>query len=132
DPKLMRAYYLRGLAAAKTGHYKQALADFDDRVKRDPSARDAALEIARVHLAIGDASGARDTLKKLKSQDPRALEAQLGLAIIDYQVDHNLRTAEAELAPLLADLGEGRLTPLKVRALVHGAAMAREMGDLPK
>ena len=132
DPKLQRAYYLRGLAAAKTGHYKQALTDFDDRVKRDPTARDAALEIARVHLGIGDPSGARDTLKKLKAQDPRAQEAQLGLAIIDYQVDHNLRTAEAELAPLISDLGDGRLTPLKVRALVHGAAMAREMGDLPK
>ena len=82
DPKLQRAYYLRGLAAAKTGHYKQALADFDDRVKRDPSARDAALEIARVHLAFGDAAGARDALRKLKAQDPRAQEAQLGLAVI--------------------------------------------------
>lgn len=131
NPKLERAYYLRGLAAARTGHFKQALADFEDRVKRDPGAREAAMEVAKVHLATGDPVGARAELQHLREKDPRAAEALLTLGIIDYQLDHNLRAAEAQLAPLLNALPpQGPLSPLQVRMLVHGAAIAREAGEL--
>ena len=133
NPNLQRAYYLRGLAAAKTGHDKQALKDFADRVKRDGSARDAALGIARVYAAVGDTTRARETLRTLQKEDPKAVEAQLLLATLDYQIDHNLRTAEAELAPLLDKIPkEGALSPVQLRILVHAAALAREVGETSK
>ena len=131
NPKLQRAYFLRGLASEKTGHYRQALTDFADRVKRDPGARDAALEIAKLHVAIGDAPAAHATLQKILANDPHAAAARLALAVVDYQVDHNLRGAAAELAKLLADVpGAGPLQPLDLRILVHAATVARESGDL--
>ncbi len=131
DPKLRRAYYYRGLAAERVGHYAAAVKDFQKRLDLDPDARRSLVEIAKIYVSVGEVAQAKKVLAQVLQKEPGAPDAILAQATIAYQLDHSPQQAENLLDALLNGDSKPK-DPIAVAALVHGAAITREKGDLAK
>jgi predicted Zn finger-like uncharacterized protein len=131
DPKLRRAYYYRGLAAERVGHYAKAIADFRKRLEIDPDARRSLIEIARVDVMVGEVPQAKSALATVIANDPYAYDAKLALAVIGYQLDHADKAADGQLESMITADTKPK-EPVLLSALVHQATIARERGDLKR
>ena len=126
NPRLLRAYYYRGLAAERVGHYASAKRDFEKRLSLDPDAARAQLELARLDVLVGDVAQAKKDL--LRQGVPVSQEARLLQAKIELELEHANGSAEADLQSIL-DADPPAPKVVQADALVAGAALAREKGD---
>ncbi len=130
DPKLKRAYFFQAQLAAIQGNYKEATRALERRLELDADQWEAAEELARLLLDVGEVAKAKKVLESAKAAAPRAGRPRLGLAILAYQHLGDLPGASADLTALIDDpeIAKGD----KADALVHLAAIQRMQGDLDK
>src|SRR5262249_33140559 len=63
-------YFNRGLHYAKSQHYKEAVADFDQAIKLKPDFRNAYFVRGAVKQVMGDQTGGDADIAKAKELDP--------------------------------------------------------------
>ncbi len=119
-PNNAGARYLAGLAASQLGDFDRAISELREAVRVDPGATDAALVLARLHLARHDYADARGFAQKyLQSQTGYEVEALVILARAARGLD------KVDLArEILAKLRDQYRRPLE--AAVQLAALERE------
>ena len=127
DPKLKRAYFFQAQLAAIQGNYKEATRALERRLELDPDQWEAAEELARLLVDVGDPQRAKKVLEAAKAAAPHAGRPRLGLAMLAYQHLNDLKGAEEQLQSLIDDpeIPRGE----KTDALVHLAALQRINGD---
>lgn len=127
DPKLKRAYFFQAQLAAIQGNYKEATRALERRLELDADQWEAAEELARLLVDVGDPQRAKKVLEAAKIAAPHAGRPRLGLAMLAYQHLNDLKGAEDQLQGIIDDpeLPRGE----KTDALVHLAAIQRINGD---
>lgn len=130
DPKLKRAFFFQAQLATSQGNYKAATAALERRLELDADQWEAAEELARLLVDVGDPAKAKKVLEAAKAAAPRAGRPRLGLAILAYQHLGDLKGAEEALTGIIDDpeLPRGE----KTDALVHLSAIQRIQGDPAK
>ncbi|MFZ5440986.1 MAG: tetratricopeptide repeat protein [Myxococcota bacterium] len=128
DPKLKRAYFFQAQLAAIEGNYREATRALERRLELDADQWEAAEELARLLLDVGETTRARKVLEAAKAAAPRSARARIGLAVLSYQHQGDLSGAAAELSAVVDDPEYGK--PEKADALVHLAAIQRMKGEL--
>ena len=73
-PKLIAAYFFRGLTYAQTGRCRLAIADFTAVIRLDPKDADAYWSRHTCKAELGDAAGADADRKAAMAIDPRIEE----------------------------------------------------------
>jgi|APLak6261679142_1056127.scaffolds.fasta_scaffold00017_24 predicted Zn finger-like uncharacterized protein len=130
DPKLKRAYFFQAQLAAIQGSYKEATRALERRLELDADQWEAAEELARLLLDVGEVAKAKKVLEAAKAAAPRAGRPRLGLAMLSYQHLNDLNGAAAEITALVDDPEIAKVE--KADALVHLAAIQRMQGDVDK
>lgn len=130
DPKLKRAYFFQAQLAAIQGNYREATRALERRLELDADQWEAAEELARLLLDVGETARARKVLESAKAAAPRSARARIGLAVLSYQHQGDLNGAAAELSSVADDPEYGK--PEKADALVHLATVQRIQGDAEK
>ncbi|MDP3152569.1 MAG: tetratricopeptide repeat protein [Archangium sp.] len=130
DPKLKRAYFFQAQLAAIQGNYKEATRALERRLELDADQWEAAEELARLLVDVGDAPKAKKVLEAAKAAAPRAARPRLGLAILAYQHLNDSKGAEEQLTAIVDDAEVPRGE--KTDALVHLATIQRIAGDADK
>ncbi len=130
DPKLKRAYFFQAQLAAIQGNYKEATRALERRLELDADQWEAAEELARLLVDVGDAPKAKKVLEAAKAAAPRAARPRLGLAILSYQHLNDPKGAEEQLTAIVDDAEVPRGE--KTDALVHLATIQRIAGDADK
>ncbi len=130
DPKLKRAYFFQAQLAAIQGNYKEATRALERRLELDADQWEAAEELARLLVDVGDPQRAKKVLEAAKTAAPHAGRPRLGLAMLAYQHLGDLKGAEEQLQGIIDDpeLPRGE----KTDALVHLATIQRINGDPDK
>ncbi len=127
DPKLKRAYFFQAQLAAIQGNYKEATRALERRLELDADQWEAAEELARLLVDVGELQKAKKVLEAAKAAAPRAGRPRLGLAMLAYQHLGDFKGAEELLTGIIedAELPRGE----KMDALVHLATVQRINGD---
>jgi tetratricopeptide (TPR) repeat protein len=127
DPKLKRAYFFQAQLAAIQGNYKEATRKLERRLELDADQWEAAEELARLLVDVGEPMRAKKVLEAAKAAAPRAARPRLALAMLGYQHLGDLKGAEEQLTAIIddAEVPKGD----KADALVHLAAIQRIQGD---
>ncbi|MFO0599191.1 MAG: tetratricopeptide repeat protein [Myxococcaceae bacterium] len=130
DPKLKRAYFFQAQLAAIQGNYKEATRALERRLELDADQWEAAEELARLLVDVGELPRAKKVLEQAKAANPKSARPRVGLATLAYQHLGDLNGAAAEFASIAddAEIARGE----KADALVHLAAIQRMQGDLDK
>ncbi len=130
DPKLKRAYFFQAQLAAIQGNYKEATRALERRLELDADQWEAAEELARLLVDVGDAPKAKKVLEAAKVAAPRAARPRLGLAMLAYQHLNDSKGAEEQLTAIVDDAEVPRGE--KTDALVHLATIQRIAGETEK
>lgn len=130
DPKLKRAYFFQAQLAAIQGNYKEATRALERRLELDADQWEAAEELARLLLDVGEIPKAKKVLENAKAAAPRAGRPRLGLAMLAYQHMGDLAGAATELQALNDDPEIAKVE--KADVLVHLATIQRIQGDADK
>ena len=127
DPKLKRAYFFQAQLAAIQGNYKEATRALERRLELDADQWEAAEELARLLVDVGEPLKARKVLEGARAAAPRAGRPRLGLAMLAYQHLGELKGAEEQLTALVDDpeIPRGE----KTDAMIHLATVQRIQGD---
>ena len=128
-PKERGVLLVKGAALLKLGRIAEARAAFEQREKLVPEDPTAALKLAELDVSIGRFHRARARLGAAEKSSPKSIDLQLLHAMLAYQIDGDLPAARKELAGLLAQPLDPRH---KLRVLVHAAAVAEELRQLPE
>lgn len=130
DPKLKRAYFFQAQHSAQVGKYRDAIASLEKRLELDKDQWEAAEELARLYVDVGEVPKAKKVLEAAKAAAPGAARPRLGLAMLSYQVLGDTAGAGEQLTALLGDaeIRKGE----RADALVHLAAVERLQGDAAK
>ncbi|MEW6434594.1 MAG: tetratricopeptide repeat protein [Myxococcota bacterium] len=127
DPKLKRSYFFMAQLSATQGRYKDAIAHLEKRLELDKDQWEAAEELARLYVDVGELTRAKKVLEAAKAAAPRSGRPRIGLAILAYQHLGDVKGAEALLTPLVDDREIARSE--RADALVHLAILSRLAGD---
>ena len=127
DPKQKRSYFFMAQLAAMQGRYKDAIANLERRLELDKDQWEAAEELARLYVDVGEVAKAKKVLEAARAAAPRNGRPRLGLAILAYQHLGDLSGAQALLQALVDDRETARGE--RADALVHLAILARMQGD---
>jgi tetratricopeptide (TPR) repeat protein len=130
DPKLKRAYFFQAQLAAIQGNYKEATRALERRLELDADQWEAAEELARLLVDVGELPKAKKVLENAKAAAPRAGRPRLALAMLAYQHLGDLAGAATELQALVDDPEIAKVE--KADVLVHLAAIQRIQGDADK
>jgi cellulose synthase operon protein C len=130
DPKLKRAYLFQARQAALTGNYKEATQAFERRLELDPDQWEAAHELARLLVDVGETTKARKGLEASRAAFPAAIPPRLLLAMLSYQHLGDLNSANTELSAMaaMADLKPQE----KADILLHLGTVQRLAGDFDR
>lgn len=128
DPKIKRSYFFMAQLAASQGRYKDAISNLERRLELDKDQWEAAEELARLYVDVGEVTKAKKVLEAAKAAAPRSGRPRLGLAMLAYQHLGDLNGAQAQLQALVDDREISRSE--RADALVHLAILARLSGDL--
>ena len=130
DPKLKRAYFFQAQLAAIRGNYKEATLALERRLELDADQWEAAEELARLLIDVGEPLKAKKVLEAAKAAAPRAGRPRLGLAMLAYQHLNDLKGGADQLQAIIDDgeIPKGE----KTDALVHLATIQRIQGDAAK
>ena len=130
DPKLKRAYFFQAQLATIQGNYKEATRALERRLELDADQWEAAEELARLMVDVGEPAKAKKVLEAAKAAAPHAGRPRLGLAILAYQHLNDLKGGEEQLTGIIDDpeIPKGE----KADALVHLATIQRIQGDAAK
>lgn len=130
DPKLKRSYFFQARLAAAMGRYRDAIGNLEKRLELDADQWEAADELARLYVEVGEFAKAREVLETALKAAPRNAKARIALAKLGYQhsgeVSFAIDTLNAVIADKEmsnADLGD---------AYSHLAAAHRVAGDLTR
>ncbi|MEW5743522.1 MAG: tetratricopeptide repeat protein, partial [Myxococcota bacterium] len=127
DPKIKRSYFFMAQLAASQGRYKDAVANLERRLELDKDQWEAAEELARLYVDVGEVPKAKKVLEAAKAAAPRSGRPRLGLAILSYQHLGDSAGAQAALQALVDDKEITRGE--RADALLHLAILARLAGD---
>lgn len=127
DPKLKRSYFFMAQLAASQGRYKDAIGHLERRLELDKDQWEAAEELARLYVDVGELQKAKKVLEAAKAAAPHSGRPRLGLAILAYQHQGDASGAQAQLQALVDDKEIARSE--RADALVHLATLARLGGD---
>lgn len=127
DPKQKRSYFFMAQLSATQGRYKDAIANLERRLELDKDQWEAAEELARLYVDVGEVPKAKKVLEAAKAAAPRSGRPRIGLAMLAYQHLGDPRGAEAILQPIVDDREVARSE--RADALVHLAILARLAGD---
>ena len=130
DPKLKRAFFFQAQLAAIQGNYKEATRALERRLELDADQWEAAEELARLLVDVGDLPRAKKVLEAAKTAAPRAGRPRLLLALLAYQHLNDFKGAEEQLTAIIDDAELPRAD--KADALVHLATIQRIQGDPAK
>jgi tetratricopeptide (TPR) repeat protein len=129
DPKFDGARYLIGLIYLRKNDSEQALKAFNEALSLNPASREAALQVAKLHLSSGRADLALPLVEGLVTRQPDDLEAKLTLVRALLQksnpTSEDLKRAETEAASILAK------APASGDAQAVVGAVAAVKKDLP-
>jgi tetratricopeptide (TPR) repeat protein len=130
DPKLKRGYFFQAKLAISQGRYKEAADVLERRLELDKDQWEAAEELARLYVEVGEPARARKVLEAAKAAAPTAGRPRLSLAILAYQ---HLNEASLATEQLLA-LTQDKEVPSteRAQAWVHLAAIYRAGGETQK
>ena len=76
------AYFNRGLSHQRTSQYKEAIADYDEVLKRDPAFGSALTNRGKVYFSLGDLERALADLDQAIATDPKDYKAYGTRALI--------------------------------------------------
>lgn len=127
DPKLKRAYFFQARLAASQGKYDQAINALTQRLQLDADQWEAAEELARLWVDVGEPARAKKVLETTVSSDPHAVRPRMALAVLRYQHLGALEEAAADFKAIDADADASRAE--KSEALVHLATIQRLRAD---
>lgn len=127
DPKLKRSYFFMAQLSASQGRYKDAIANLERRLELDKDQWEAAEELARLYVDVGEVAKAKKVLEAARAAAPRSGRPRIGLAMLAYQHQGDARGAEAILQPIVDDREIARSE--RADALVHLAILSRLAGD---
>jgi tetratricopeptide (TPR) repeat protein len=127
DPKLKRSYFFMAQLAASQGRYKEAVSYLERRLELDKDQWEAADELARLYVDVGEVAKAKKVLEAAKAAAPRSGRPRLGLAMLSYQHMGDSGGAQAALQALVNDKEITRAE--RADALLHLAILARLSGD---
>lgn len=130
DPKLKRAYFFQAQLSAIQGNYKEATRALERRLELDADQWEAAEELARLLIDVGEVPRAKKVLEAAKAAAPKSGRPRLGLAVLQYQHLGDLNGAATEFTALVDDAEVARGE--KADALIHLAAIQRMQGDTDK
>jgi predicted Zn finger-like uncharacterized protein len=130
DPKAKRAYFFQAQLAAIQGNYKEATRALERRLELDADQWEAAEELARLLIDVGDVPRARKVLEAAREASSNAPRPRLDLAILAYQHQGDLKAADEQLNALIADAEVPKLS--KADAMVHLATIQRLQGQPDK
>lgn len=129
EPTLKRAYLAQAHLNLSLGRYSEAIAGLNKRIELDPAQWDASDALARLYVDIGEVAKAKALYASVQQADPLSFRARLALAVLAYQHENQLDSAQAQLAAIVADEDKLEARQL-VEALGHFAAVKRLNGDL--
>lgn len=130
DPKLKRAYFFQAQLAAIQGKYKEATKALEKRLELDPDQWEAAEELARLMLDVGETQRARKVLEAAKAANPRSPRPRIGLAVLGYQHLGDFAGASTELSSIIDDPEQPK--PVRADAMLHLGTLQRVQGDTDK
>jgi predicted Zn finger-like uncharacterized protein len=130
DPKLKRAYFFQAQLSAIQGNYKEATRALERRLELDADQWEAAEELARLLLDVGEVQRAKKVLEAAKTAAPKSGRPRIGLAVLAYQHLNDLNGAATELTAVVDDAEVARGE--KADALLHLATIQRVQGDADK
>ncbi len=130
DPKLKRAYFFQAQLAAIQGRYKDATRALEKRLELDADQWEAAEELARLMVDVGQPARAKKVLEAAKAAAPRSARPRLGLAVLGYQHLGDFTGATAELTAIVDDAEQPKA--VKLDALLHLGTIQRVQGDAEK
>ncbi|MGV3622362.1 MAG: tetratricopeptide repeat protein [Archangium sp.] len=127
DPKLKRAYFFQAQLSAIQGKYKEATRSLEKRLELDADQWEAAEELARLLVDVGEPARARKVLEAAKAAAPKSARPRLGLAVLAYQHLGDLAGATSELNAIIEDPELAK--PIRVDALLHLGTLQRVQGE---
>lgn len=127
DPKLKRAYFFKAQLSAIQGKYKEATRSLEKRLELDADQWEAAEELARLLVDVGEPARARKVLEAAKAAAPRSTRPRIGLAVLAYQHLGDFTGAAAELTSIIDDPEVPK--PVRHDALLHLGTLQRVQGD---
>lgn len=130
DPKLKRAYFFQAQLAAIQGNYKEATRALERRLELDADQWEAAEELARLLVEVGELPRAKKVLENAREASARAARPRLSLAVFTYQHLGDLKSAEEQLTALIDDAEVPKGS--KADALMHLATLQRMQGSSDK
>jgi tetratricopeptide (TPR) repeat protein len=77
DPQDARAYHQQGVALARRGEYRAALAELGRAIRKDPTCADAYYNRALVYTALGNLGAAASDLGQVAAIRPQSIDAYL-------------------------------------------------------
>ena len=125
-----RVILTRGFICQADGDFACAEKAFRARLDRTPGQEEASNALARLYVLLGRYDDAGAVYHQILKADPDRVDAELDLAVLDYQVRGDLRGAARRLADLRRrrmDLADG---PTAARIRTHSAIVARLQGHL--
>ncbi|MFT3709163.1 MAG: zinc-ribbon domain-containing protein [Archangium sp.] len=130
DPKLKRAYFFQSQLSAIQGNYKEATRALERRLELDADQWEAAEELARLLIDVGELPKAKKVLEAARTAAPKSGRPRIGLAVLAYQHQNDFAGATTELQAIIddAEIARGE----KADALIHLAAIQRIQGDADK
>ncbi|MBL9037179.1 MAG: zinc-ribbon domain-containing protein [Archangium sp.] len=130
DPKLKRGYFFQARLSASAGRYKEAADSLEKRLELDADQWEAAEELARLYVDVGEVPKAKKVLEAAVKAAPRNARARIGLATLGYQHAGEAGAAIEALSSLVQnkDLAKRDLSD----AYVHLSGAYRVAGDAQK
>ena len=127
DPRVILT---RGFICQADGDFACAEKAFRARLDKTPGQEEASNALARLYVLLGRYDDAGAVYRAILKADPDRVDAELDLAVLDYQVRGDLRGAARRLATLRRhglDLADA-VTAARIRT--HSAVVARLQGHL--
>ncbi len=116
------AYQLRGEIYQMLEKYSEALADFTESLKADPSSFMALYQKANCEFELGDYAAAKADYTRLRAHNQRGVEALTGLARVAVK-ENNLGIAQGYMDDAVA------MMPADSDIYVRRASVRRAMGN---
>lgn len=127
DAKIKRGYFFQAQLALSQGRYKDAAAALERRLELDKDQWEAAEELARIYVDVGELAKARKVLENARAASPTAGRPRLDLAMFDYQTGGESARAQEQLTALVNDQSIPRAE--RGDGYVHLAIIAHIAGD---
>ncbi len=130
DPKLKRGYFFQARLAASMGRYRDAAMNLEKRLELDADQWEAADELARLYVEVGEPAKAKKVLENALKAAPKNAKPRIGLAKLAYQHASDPGLAVELLNAVVADKDVSNKD--LADAYTHLSAAHRVAGDAVK